>query len=145
MMPCFASMDIAAAFPSLTRERLWETLRRRGIRGACLQLLQCCYRVPLAFLELGGARRPLILAESGVAQGCALSGALWGLIFDPSIEGIKLELAALGRGLFSACADDLGVVLAALGDLRVLRPRLQAARLHAELRLHAKKCILVPT
>eukprot|EP00959_Pyramimonas_sp_CCMP1952_P202090 4225821-Pyramimonas_sp.AAC.1 len=33
MMPCFASMDIAAAFPSLTHARMWATLRRWGIHG----------------------------------------------------------------------------------------------------------------
>eukprot|EP00959_Pyramimonas_sp_CCMP1952_P036545 764909-Pyramimonas_sp.AAC.1 len=65
MMPCFASMDIAAAFPSLTHAWLWATLRRWGIHGVFPNLLQSCYNMPLAFLELGGVRRPLLLAESG--------------------------------------------------------------------------------
>eukprot|EP00959_Pyramimonas_sp_CCMP1952_P104118 2176308-Pyramimonas_sp.AAC.1 len=78
-MPCFASMDIAAAFPSLTHAWLWATLRRWGIHGVFLHLLQSCYNMPLAFLELGGTRRPRLLAESGVVQGCPLSGTLWAL------------------------------------------------------------------
>eukprot|EP00959_Pyramimonas_sp_CCMP1952_P400545 8392847-Pyramimonas_sp.AAC.1 len=101
--------------------------------------------MPLAFLELGETRRPLLLAESGVAQGCPLSGKLWALVFDPIIQGLKMELTALGRGLLSACADDLGIVLAALKDLCALLPHLQAARQHAGLRLQPKKCVLVPT
>ena len=52
--PCFLSMDIAAAFPSLRHDWLWEVLRRRGIHGRFLTLL--CYHMPIAFLELGGTR-----------------------------------------------------------------------------------------
>eukprot|EP00959_Pyramimonas_sp_CCMP1952_P265700 5555276-Pyramimonas_sp.AAC.1 len=56
-----------------------------------------------------------------------------------------MELTALGRGLLSACADDLGIVLAALRDHGALLPHLQAAQQHAGLRLQPKKCVLVPT
>eukprot|EP00959_Pyramimonas_sp_CCMP1952_P210311 4401221-Pyramimonas_sp.AAC.1 len=33
----------------------------------------------ISFLELGGGRRPLLVAASGVAQGCPLSGIIWAL------------------------------------------------------------------
>ena len=32
--PCFLSMDIAAAFPSLFHAWMWETFRRWGMRGS---------------------------------------------------------------------------------------------------------------
>eukprot|EP00959_Pyramimonas_sp_CCMP1952_P270545 5655993-Pyramimonas_sp.AAC.1 len=85
-MPCFASMDIAAAFPSLLHDWLWEVLGRWGFHGQVLTLLKACYEMPLAFLEMGGIRRPLLFAASGVAQGCPLSGTLCALVFDPFIR-----------------------------------------------------------
>eukprot|EP00959_Pyramimonas_sp_CCMP1952_P173297 3621383-Pyramimonas_sp.AAC.1 len=69
---------------------------------------------------MGGTRRPLLTAASGVAQACTLSGALWALVFDPFIRGTKHGLERIGRGLISACADDLGIVLAALRDIEEL-------------------------
>eukprot|EP00959_Pyramimonas_sp_CCMP1952_P314383 6581271-Pyramimonas_sp.AAC.1 len=71
-MPCFLSMDIAAAFPSLFHTWLWEVIRRWGIGGRVRRLPQSFYASPIAFLELGGTRRPLLVAASGVAQGCPL-------------------------------------------------------------------------
>eukprot|EP00959_Pyramimonas_sp_CCMP1952_P175344 3664612-Pyramimonas_sp.AAC.1 len=72
-------MDIAAAFPSLLHDWLWEVIRRWGIAGRARRLLQSLCASPIAFLELGGTRRPLLVAASGVAQGCPLSGTIWAL------------------------------------------------------------------
>eukprot|EP00959_Pyramimonas_sp_CCMP1952_P442462 9262621-Pyramimonas_sp.AAC.1 len=107
LMPIVASMDIAAAFPSLIRQWFWAVLERWGIQGNFATILMCCYTNPLCFLTIGGVRRPLLNAESGVAQGCPLSGTIWAPVFDPFIRGISAELRQLRRGLISACADDL--------------------------------------
>eukprot|EP00959_Pyramimonas_sp_CCMP1952_P299663 6267854-Pyramimonas_sp.AAC.1 len=76
-------MDIAAAFPSLGHRWMCNVLQRWGIHGRMLHLLQACYHWPVSYLDLGGARRPLLIAASGVAQGCPLSGTIWALVFDP--------------------------------------------------------------
>eukprot|EP00959_Pyramimonas_sp_CCMP1952_P256637 5361278-Pyramimonas_sp.AAC.1 len=81
-------------------------------------ILMCCYVNPLCFLTIGGVRRPLLIAESGVAQGCPLSGTIWALVFDPFVRGIPVELHQLRRGLVSTCADDLGIILRRLRDLQ---------------------------
>eukprot|EP00959_Pyramimonas_sp_CCMP1952_P444306 9302371-Pyramimonas_sp.AAC.1 len=72
LMPIFASMGIAAAVPSLIRQWLWAVLARWGIQGNRAKILTCCYTNPLCFLTVGGVRRPLLSAGSGVAQGCPL-------------------------------------------------------------------------
>eukprot|EP00959_Pyramimonas_sp_CCMP1952_P380048 7961465-Pyramimonas_sp.AAC.1 len=69
-------MDIAAAFPSLGRQWMWNVIERWGMHGHMLRLLKACYFWPASFLDLGGERRPPLIAASGVAQGCPLSGAI---------------------------------------------------------------------
>ena len=87
-------------------------------------LLQACSQLPISFLELGGERRPLLIAASGVAQGCPLWGTIWAIVLDLLVKGIVLEFSRLLR----ACADDLGIILTALHDLCTLVPQLVAAK-----------------
>eukprot|EP00959_Pyramimonas_sp_CCMP1952_P440303 9218308-Pyramimonas_sp.AAC.1 len=113
--------------------------------GDFAKILMCCCANPLCFLTIGGVRRPLLIAECGVAQGCPLSETIWALVFDPFIRGISLELHQLRRGFTSACADDLGAILRGLRDLQRLLPHLLAAENVAGLQLQPKKRVTVPT
>eukprot|EP00959_Pyramimonas_sp_CCMP1952_P393270 8240126-Pyramimonas_sp.AAC.1 len=94
-----ASMDIAAAFPSLTQ--------RWGIQGCAGTSLRAIHVVSLSSLSLGGALRPLLCDDSGVAQARPLSGAIWALSFDPIVSALASELRAVVCGFVSACAGDL--------------------------------------
>eukprot|EP00959_Pyramimonas_sp_CCMP1952_P349891 7330890-Pyramimonas_sp.AAC.1 len=94
---------------------------------------------------MGGERRPLLIAASGVAQGCPLSGTIWAVVFGPIIIAISRELNATQRGPISACADDLGIILARLADISALASQMFAAETLAGLQLQAKKCIAAPT
>eukprot|EP00959_Pyramimonas_sp_CCMP1952_P128917 2696033-Pyramimonas_sp.AAC.1 len=93
---------------------------------------------------MGGTRRPFFIASSGVAHGCPLSGAIWALIFDPPLTGINDYFKTVQRGIATACADDLGCVLACLRDIEGLRPHVFAVAQYAGLHLQARKCVLAP-
>eukprot|EP00959_Pyramimonas_sp_CCMP1952_P211316 4422737-Pyramimonas_sp.AAC.1 len=105
-------MDIAAAFPSLSHAGMWHVLQRWGMHGRISTRIQAFYHMPIALLEMGGTRRPFFLASSAVAQRCLLSGTFWALIFDPPLIGINVYIKTVQRGIATACADELGRVLA---------------------------------
>eukprot|EP00959_Pyramimonas_sp_CCMP1952_P469406 9494877-Pyramimonas_sp.AAC.1 len=106
--------------------------------------MQAFYHMPIALLEMGGTRRPIFLVSSGAAQGCPLVGTIWALIFDPALIGINDFFKRIQGGIATACADDLGCVLACPRGIEGLRPHLLAIAQHSGLHLQPRKCVLVP-
>eukprot|EP00959_Pyramimonas_sp_CCMP1952_P143472 3003570-Pyramimonas_sp.AAC.1 len=64
-MPVFVSMGIAAGFPGLGHQWMWNVLEQWGIHGHLMHQIQACNIWPVSFLDLGGERRPLLIAASG--------------------------------------------------------------------------------
>ena len=60
------------------------------------------------FLKVGGELFPGVVVESGVRQGCPLSGLLFAICVDSLISAIAPVLGA--DGAITAFADDIGVV-----------------------------------
>eukprot|EP00959_Pyramimonas_sp_CCMP1952_P092720 1940396-Pyramimonas_sp.AAC.1 len=106
--------------------------------------MKAFYHVPVAFLELGGACRPLYLATSAVASGCPFSESIWALVFGPALHGVDEFFEGIQRGTATACAGDPGCVLAQLQDIEGFYSHLHAIALYAGLHLLPRKCVLVP-
>ena len=81
--------------------------------------------------------------ESGVLQGCPLSGFLFCLAITPLLEAFEKIEASDEQCLARACADDIGVIafMKHIPELKRLFDRFQ--RISA-LSLNFSKCIAVP-
>eukprot|EP00959_Pyramimonas_sp_CCMP1952_P062508 1307089-Pyramimonas_sp.AAC.1 len=86
--------------------------------------------------------------QSGVMQGCPLSGSVWAIAMDKLLRRLVGEVSpsSLGdcRGAVGGCADDAGLVQPRLADLPRAFPVFNEAERLAHLRLQTKKAVLVP-
>eukprot|EP00973_Karenia_brevis_P047767 6631081-Karenia_brevis.AAC.1 len=54
---------------------------------------------------------------SGVNQGCPASAVLFVMAIDPTLRLLKAQIEGRSKGVFRACADDVGGVISDLGHL----------------------------
>eukprot|EP00959_Pyramimonas_sp_CCMP1952_P206084 4309568-Pyramimonas_sp.AAC.1 len=103
------------------------------------------YRNALAFSRIRDELVSLLLINSGVMQGCPLSGSLWAFGMDPIIRSLELALPPDPcDGSLGGCADDLGAVLSKFVYLTRLFPSFASASRLASLHLNPLKCVIVP-
>eukprot|EP00959_Pyramimonas_sp_CCMP1952_P099246 2074754-Pyramimonas_sp.AAC.1 len=118
--PIFVALDFGQAFPSLSQQCLFTVLKRLRLPDALFSACCSIYASVTAVGRLGGITTDLFAIERGIIQGCALPGSLFAAAALPFLEDLRLGLEIKHRGLFRACADDIGGVLFALVDLRFL-------------------------
>jgi hypothetical protein len=136
--------DFCTAFPSLAHAWIFMVLAAMhipcGFIGAIRQLYACCW----AMLVFNGAELGSILIESGIKQGCPLSGSIFALAIDPLIRYL-LHTSVLGSICITAFADDIAIVVA---NLFVMLPNiLDTFRQWAQatnLCLNGKKSVIIP-
>ena len=63
-----AFIDFRKAYDSMTREKLWVVLEKRGIGGKMLAALQSMYRVVKARVRVGGELTDSFLCPRGNLQ-----------------------------------------------------------------------------
>lgn len=81
--------------------------------------------------------------ESGIMQGCLLSGLLYATMMLPPLRAVADGLVADDGGGAKACADDLGAALTALASLKALRRPFALAAGGIGVDLRPDKCRLV--
>ena len=144
----FVAFDIAAAFPSLGHDWLWAVLARTGLPQGYLTFIESRYFGPRGFASVQGSKQFLFYLQSGVMQGCPLSGSVWALAMDPILRRLVEQSAdpSLGdwRGEVGGCADDTGIAQPRLQDLVRVFPVFKDAEELAMLRLQTAKTVIVP-
>ena len=117
--PMLILFDILAAFPSLSHDFLFLFLGRCEIPQGLMYYLVALYSNNAAVGTCNGIVIVLYLIESGILQGCPLSGSLFALALDTFIRMYNAELPGQ---MMKAFADDMATVLDRLGLLpRVYR------------------------
>ena len=95
--------DFAAAFPSVSRDYMWDTLEFLGIPAQFIAVVRRFYRFCQHWLKLQDCCFKSVLVGSGVRQGCPLSPILFALaeshLLHPRGDGIR------------AYADDIAMLL----------------------------------
>ncbi len=105
--------DFRTAFPSLAHTWIFAVLTRMGIPSYFIHAVRQLYTDCSAMLLFNGAELDSILIESGIKQGCPLSGSLFALAIDPLIRYL-LHTSVLGSICLTAFADDIAIVVANL-------------------------------
>jgi hypothetical protein len=145
LCPILALWDIASAFPSVSHEWLMLVLDLIGAPCGLRNLVRALYRACRAFAVMNGDIRFLYFVQSGVLQGCPLSGMLFAIIFDPFLRHLEAVIDARRQGTSRACADDVGASLNSLSSLLEIKPCFDAAERLGGLGLKPAKCVIIPT
>lgn len=75
-------VDFKKAFDSLIHEKIWDSLKRKGVPEKLINLIKTQYaRFTCRVLHKGGLSEP-IPCESGVRQGCILSPLIFLIVLD---------------------------------------------------------------
>ena len=142
MIPLLLLFDYAAAFPSVAHAWLFLVLDAiklwRGFRTAIKRL----YKGNRAFGECNGLLSFMFEILTGVLQGCPLSGTLFVLAIDPLLWMFRIQI---NSAVVRACADDVGVALRFLKQLRILYDIFEKYAKATNLKLKPGKCIIIPT
>ena len=96
-----------------------------------------------AYMNLPAGVEWLFTIISGVLQGCPLSGTLFVIGIDPLLYAFEQHIHTPGLGCVRACADDIGVSLNQLSDLRPLFVLFDKFRKLSGLVLKPSKCICI--
>ena len=135
--------DFAAAFPSVAHAFIFITLHALGVPRNVIRAIKQLYKNNVHILRLGRSSMQGLVAQTGVKQGCPLSGLLFVIVCDALL---RVLCAASGlRDMTRAYADDVGMVL---HNLWASGPQIaklfNVFEMIAGLRLKAKKCKIVP-
>ena len=77
-----AFTDFRKAFDSVVRTRLWNILRKRGVKGKMYQGIVCMYKVVKAKVRSGGDLTDSFMCPRGLKQGDICSPVLFSLFID---------------------------------------------------------------
>ena len=136
--------DFANAFPSIAHVWIFAVLERLGVPDRVIRFVRALYHDCRALLCFAGAVVGCLQIESGIKQGCPLSGSLFALAIDPLIRAITLR-GLVQTSSLTAYADDIGLVLIDMFTQLVLVLSLFADWARATLLfLNIKKCVVVP-
>ena len=101
--------DFKAAFPSLSHDMIWDTLEATGVDSNFINVVKMFYSNNKHVLKLRGQKFDGITVESGVRQGCPLSGLLFAMCVDVLLT--KLAGVLKDHEVEAAFADDIAMVV----------------------------------
>ena len=116
-MPFLLLLDYAAAFPSIAHGFIFVVLEAVGASVQLLRFLRALYSSNRCFASFDGEQFFLYLIESGILQGCPLSGSLFVIAADPLLRMLE---ALFPNATIKAFADDLGGVFPSLRNITLL-------------------------
>ena len=99
------------------------------------------YEENLCIYRGGEADKTLYRIESGIIQGCPLSGSIFVVTVDPFLRLLKKTLPSSTNRAF---ADDIATIVQSLQDLSTLKSNFDLFRDISGLDLKIKKCSLIP-
>ena len=135
-------LDFQAAFPSISQDFLHDMLFHLGLPQEdrwAVKNLYCDHKCNICFKDLCEEGFAM---GSGIRQGCPLSPLLFALALDLTLRRMQKALPSAEVKTF---ADDIGVVLQDVdAALPILQSIFRELEQMAGLRLHRKKCFLIP-
>jgi endonuclease/exonuclease/phosphatase family metal-dependent hydrolase len=146
--PALCFLDIAAAFPSLLHDFMFQVLDKFLGDHPLKAMITAMYNSNSCDLVVRGQVVPGFRVLCGVRQGCPLSGSLFALTFHPILVSLSDALFKasmhVGHDIFGY-ADDLALVLYDIWKLLPALDRaLQVVAAAAGLHINWKKVQLVP-
>ena len=143
--------DFATAYPSVNRSWIFHVLGRAELPEFICRLLRMIYCDSTTHVDFAGKPRGHFLMAGGVRQGCAASGFLFGMAFDPIFRW--LQDAIIPRKTATpdflqpapcACADDFVVAASSFRRLMTaLSLVFEVVDQTAGLNLNHRKCCWV--
>ena len=106
---CLILFDFKAAFPSVEREFMMETIQRLGMPADELNFVFSLYDFTTATIQLGGSMGRTFEMTRGIRQGCPLSPILFAATADILLRRLTRTLG--GRGMCRAFADDTAAAI----------------------------------
>ncbi|CAK0826931.1 unnamed protein product, partial [Prorocentrum cordatum] len=143
-IPVLYSLDFGQAFPSLNQDFLILSLRALKLPEAFVSFVTFLYASVEGVVSHLGSLVHIFWIQSGIIQGCALSGTLYALSTAVFLVDLASRVEAAGLGLVRACADDIGGTLLAIRHLVHVYRVMQMASDMANLALKVSKCKIVP-
>lgn len=113
VLVCFA--DMKAAFDKQRRRRIWERLRKKGVRNNLINRIEDLFKETLVRIEIDGEIIDEFEVMEGVRQGCPLSPTL----FNVAIADLEEEIGKVQGGGVKfgrrrlrtlAYADDIAII-----------------------------------
>ena len=136
-------LDVRKAFDSVSHESLLAACKRAGMPEQLREYIGWIYRNGYTRLNVGGEQSEPIVAGQGVKQGDPLSCALFNLVIDWALEGIRSEFGyKLGNTSIShlAFADDLCLISSTSEGLQYNTNVVLQALARMGLHCNANKC-----
>ena len=122
------SLDQKKAFDLISRDYLWEVLRRYGFSTAFINIVKLLYFKSSVQVNVNGVLTDQFEISRGVKQGCPLSAALYILAINPLLSRIKNDNRLAGircsngnRVVVLAYADDIVILVKNQQELDIVR------------------------
>ena len=142
-MPFFLILlDYAAAFPSIAHGFIFAVLGAVGASMKLMHFLEALYYSNnQCFANFDGKQFFLFCIESGILQGCPLSGSLFVIATDPLL---RMLATVFPDATIKAFADDLGGVFEKLANLTNLEQIFDGFATISGLHLKPSKSKIIP-
>ena len=140
-MPFLILLDYAAAFPSIAHLFIFTVLEAVGGSPQLMRFLHALYANNRCFANFDGKQFFLFIIESGILQGCPLSGSLFVIAADPML---RMLASVFPDATIKAFADDIGGVFKKLVNLTKLEAIFARFAEISGLRLKPAKSKIIP-
>jgi len=123
-------VDLKAAFDSVDRGKLMETMRVRGVREGIVRRMEQVLRETKCRVRVGGKEGNCFWTARGVRQGCPLSPMLFNIMLadmEEEMGKVKWGGVRLGdkRAYTLAYADDMMMLAEGEEEMRSMMERLE--------------------
>ena len=149
------SVDFAGAFNNVRHDYMWAVLRRCGLTGEVIKILQSMYGDATTAIRVNGLLTEPVRLLRGVRQGCPVSMLLFNVVMAPLIKWLNKHLAgvrvpdiirkgAVHRLAASAYVDDAVAILEQPEDITVLDTTLEQFGEESGLHVNPAKSSVLP-
>ena len=141
--PVYKLVDFRKAFDSVHREGFWSIMAAYGIPEKLIVMVKLFYN-NLCSVEHDGVHLDWFRIESGVRQGCVMSGFLFLLVIDWTMAVTTKTRHGINWGRFKVIedldyADDLALLSATTKQLQLKTNELVRVSAKAGLQVNIKK------
>ena len=118
LLPAIILFDFCAAFPSVAHELILMICKAMGSPEGLLNYLKFLYEGNQCLYRGDDSDTPLYRVDSGIIQGCPLSGAIFVMTVDPCLRLLQKTLPSSTNRAF---ADVIATIVQSLQDLSTLK------------------------
>ncbi len=140
-LPAIILFDFCAAFPSVAHDLIMIICRAMGLPEGFLNYLESLHEDNLCIYRGGDTDKTLYKIESGIIQGCPLSGSIFVLTVDPFLQLLKRTIPSATNRAF---ADDIATLVQSLQDLPTHKKSFELFMDISGLDLKVQQCSLIP-